>query len=72
MLTIFFERSGEDAKATLKAFRSELLRAGACREVKLLASAQQADLYLLVATWADDAPPAAPEGTKLWVFRAED
>ncbi len=72
-VTIFFERSGEDARAILEAFRAELLRAEACQEVVLLASAQQADLYLLVAIWANDTLPAAPEGTKLWIFRnAED
>ena len=70
MRTIFFERSGDDAKEVLEAFRSALLSAEGCQEVRLLASVQQAGLYLLVSTWTPDSePPAAPEGTKLWIFQ---
>ena len=68
--TIFFERSGEEAKEVLEVFRARLLDTEGCREVKLLESAQQAKLYLLVTTWIDGGePPVAPEGTKLWIFR---
>ena len=70
MLTLFFERSGERAREVLKAFRSELLGAEGCEEVKLLMSTQQAGLYLLVSTWTPGSePPAAPEGTKMWMFQ---
>ena len=70
MQTVFFERSGDDAKEVLSAFRAALLETEGCREVKLLESAQQAGLYLLVSTWAQGSePPAAPEGAKRWTFR---
>ena len=70
MQTIFFERSGDDAKEVLEVFSSALLNAEGCQEVRLLASAQQAGLYLLVSTWTRGSePPAAPEGTKRWIFR---
>ena len=70
MLTLFFEQSGERAKEVLEVFRSELLSTEGCEEVKLLASTQQAGLYLLVSTWTPESePPAAPEGTRVWAFR---
>ena len=70
MQTVFFERSGEDAKEVLAAFRATLLEREECQEVKLLASTQQVDLYLLVTTWTNGSePPKAPDGTKLWIFR---
>ena len=69
-MTLFFERSGEDAREVLTAFRAALLRTEGCKEVKLLASVQQAGLYLLVSTWAEGSePPAAPRGTKCWAFQ---
>ena len=70
MHTVFFERSGDDAREILAAFRAELLNASGCEEVKLLESVQQAELYLLVSTWREHSePPPAPTGTKLWRFR---
>lgn len=73
VLTVFFERSGEDAKEVLAAFREALEGVEACQTATLLESAQQINLYLLVTTWAgEDEMPAAPEGTKQWIFRAED
>ena len=61
----FFERAGEDARATLEHLGRRLRAEGA--EVELLASADQPGLWLLVARGGPEVEAAA--GTRRWNFR---
>jgi len=61
----FFERAGDDARATLERLGDRLQAEGA--EVELLASADQPGLWLLVARGGPEVEAA--EGTRRWRFR---
>jgi len=61
----FFERAGDDARATLERLGDRLRAAGA--EVEMLASADQPGLWLLVARGGPEVEAA--DGTRRWRFR---
>jgi len=61
----FFERAGDDARATLERLGRRLRAAGA--EVELLASADQPSLWLLVVRGGPEVETA--DGTRRWRFR---
>jgi hypothetical protein len=61
----FFERAGDDARATLERLGRSLRDEGA--EVELLASADQPGLWLLVARGGPEVEAA--DGTRRWRFR---
>lgn len=61
----FFERAGDDARAALERLGRNLRDEGA--EVELLASADQAGLWLLVARGGPEIEAA--DGTRRWRFR---
>lgn len=65
----FVELAGADAGRVLQALASDWRAAGAT--VELLASSDQADLWLLVARGGDPAAaPVAPTDARVWRFRS--
>jgi len=70
-MTAFYELNGAGARRALEAFAAELAALDACLDCRLLESAQQPGLYLLMSEWREEAaPPTPPEGAKVWLFRA--
>ncbi|MBW6455598.1 MAG: hypothetical protein K0A98_06910 [Trueperaceae bacterium] len=63
-LVRFFERAGDDARATLEALARRLREGGA--EVELLASSEQPGLWLLTARGGPEVAVDAP--TRMWRF----
>lgn len=70
-MTIFFECAGEHARALLAALQEACARDRRWLGGRLLESAEQPGLYLLVSEWQGEGrPPAVPDGVKVWRFRS--
>lgn len=72
MAIFFYETAGEGAHARLERFAAALTAQAGSLGCRLLASADRAELYLLVCEWRGDAPvPVIPEdsgGVAVWHF----
>lgn len=69
ILTFFIEMSGTQAQAVLSDLAGRLRKRPACRTLRLLESAEQEGLFLLVLEWQGEALPELPENAKAWKFK---
>ncbi len=67
--TVFYERAGEDAQGAATHFAETMAEHDGFLGCRLLGSAEQPNLYLLVSEWrAGASAPEAPETFKVWRF----
>jgi hypothetical protein len=69
MLTLFIEMSGPGAQEVLTDFAARLKTQPSSGAVRLLESAEQEGLFLLVVDWQAESLPQAPAGAKVWKFK---
>lgn len=70
-MTIFCEYGGARARAVLEALAEACAQQGGWLGGRLLRSAEQPGLHLLVSEWQGEGKlPAVPEGVRVWRFIA--
>lgn len=69
MLMIFIELSGLTARAELEHLAQRFKQDPTCQNTQILASLEQADLYLLVAEFNKAPQIHWPDKARVWSFR---